>query len=111
MYHDIMTYLYHRCIGCGYSSVCKPKEMANMSDTRELHGPLWNLLFNIITCTFRSGNWELLPDALYSIGSLLCRATNETPDEQLLIHKRRSSLGESRPTQFTRSCALATRRC
>ncbi len=41
---------------------------------------------------------EVLPDALHSIRSLLCTATNSTPHERLFSFERRSSVGRSVPT-------------
>ena len=44
-------------------------------------------------------NWEVvLPDALHSIRSLLCRSINATPHERMLNYAQGSSLGESIPT-------------
>ena len=44
-------------------------------------------------------HWELvLLDALHSIRSLLCTATNQTPHERLFNHKRKSTFGTSVPT-------------
>ncbi|KAL7644528.1 UNVERIFIED_CONTAM: hypothetical protein RMT77_005360 [Armadillidium vulgare] len=43
--------------------------------------------------------WELvLPDALHSIRSLLCTATNATPHERLFSFPRKTSLGLSIPS-------------
>ncbi|MCP4800870.1 MAG: DDE-type integrase/transposase/recombinase, partial [bacterium] len=43
--------------------------------------------------------WQVvLPDALHSIRSLLCTATNETPHERMFRFPRRSSSGASVPT-------------
>ena len=43
--------------------------------------------------------WQVvLPDALHSIRSLLCTATNETPHERLFKYARRSSTGTSLPS-------------
>ncbi|KAL7635484.1 UNVERIFIED_CONTAM: hypothetical protein RMT77_014553 [Armadillidium vulgare] len=43
--------------------------------------------------------WELvLPDALHSIRSLLCTATNATPHERLFSFRRKTSLGLSIPS-------------
>ena len=44
-------------------------------------------------------HWQLvLPDALHSVRSLLCTATNETPHERMFSFKRRSTFGTSVPT-------------
>ena len=41
---------------------------------------------------------EVLPDALHSIRTLLCTATNETPHDRFFAFKRRSSAGQSLPS-------------
>ena len=44
-------------------------------------------------------HWQpVFQDALHSVRSLLCTATNETPHEQMLSFKRRSTFGTSVPT-------------
>ncbi len=44
-------------------------------------------------------HWQdVLPDALHSIRSLLCTATNNTPHERFFRFERRSSTGRSVPT-------------
>ena len=46
--------------------------------------------------------WEqFLPDALHSIRSLLCTATNATPHERLFNYNRRTSNGCSLPVWLT----------
>ena len=43
--------------------------------------------------------WEsVLPDAVHSIRSLLCTATNQTPHERMFNYKSKSSFGTSVPT-------------
>jgi len=49
-------------------------------------------------------NWEaVLPDALHSIRSLLCTATNTTPHERLFAFPRKTSSGTSIPSWLLRS--------
>ena len=46
--------------------------------------------------------WEaILPDALHSIRSLLCTATNATPHERLFHYNRKSTAGSSMPSWLT----------
>ena len=46
--------------------------------------------------------WELvLPDALHSIRSLLCTATNATPHERMFLYNRRSTYGTTLPNWLT----------
>jgi len=44
---------------------------------------------------------EVLPDALHSIRSLLCTATNATPHERMFVFPRKSSSGTSLPSWLT----------
>ncbi|XP_042221042.1 uncharacterized protein LOC121865597 [Homarus americanus] len=62
------------------------------------------IIWKTITLALRSKNivetnWEsVLPDALHSIRSLLCTATNKRPHQKLFNFQRRSALGSSMPT-------------
>nr|CAH8876409.1 unnamed protein product [Trichobilharzia regenti] len=68
-----------------------------------LNGTLWRA----ITLALRSrglptAQWEsVLLDALHSIRSLLCTATNATPHERLFTYNRRSTSGTTLPTWLT----------
>ena len=47
----------------------------------------------------KNTQWEqVLPDALHSIRSLLCTATNCTPHERMFHHQRRSTYGNALPS-------------
>ena len=65
-----------------------------------LNGTIWGA----ITLALRSKGldircWEsVLLDALHSIRSLLCTATNETPHERIFRYNRRATSGVSLPT-------------
>lgn len=55
--------------------------------------------------------WQVvLPDALHSIRSLLCTATNETPHERLFKYARRSSTGTSLPSWLSGPGTVLMRR-
>ena len=61
-------------------------------------------IWRTITAALKSRNlpircWQVvLPDALHSIRSLLCTATNDTPHERLLNYARPSSTGTAIPS-------------
>ena len=63
-------------------------------------GIYWIFRKNIHPCRGMDINrWqEVLPEALHSVRSLLCTATNSTPHERFLSFPRRSSSGTSIPT-------------
>ena len=55
--------------------------------------------------------WEMvLTDALHSVRSLLCTATNATPHEQFLSFPRKSMLGKSLPSWLTSPGTVLLRR-
>ena len=68
-----------------------------------LNGTLWKA----ITLALKSrglplSSWELvLPQALHSIRSLLCTATNATPHERLFSYNRKSETGTTLPSWLT----------
>ena len=74
-----------------------PEEMAKLNVTM---GVLWRK----ITATLMSrglpdNHWEsVIPDALYSQRSLLCKATNTTPHKRMFTFPRKSSSGYSIPS-------------
>lgn len=53
---------------------------------------------------------SVLGDALHSIRSLLCTATNETPHERMFGHPRRSSNGSSTPSWLSTPGKVLLRR-
>ena len=56
-------------------------------------------------------HWELaLPDALHSIRSLVCTATNETPHESMFRHNRRTTSGYSLPVWLTKPGPILIKR-
>ena len=68
-----------------------------------LNGTLWKA----VTLALKSQNlplssWEhVLPQALHSIRSLLCTATNATPHERFFSFNRRSESGTTLPSWLT----------
>ena len=66
----------------------------------KLNGTLWRaILLNLKSRKLETGQWEsVLMDALHSIRSLLCTATNCTPHERMFQHPRKSTSGNSLPS-------------
>ena len=52
----------------------------------------------------------MLPDALHSIRSLLCKSTNSTPHERFLSFPRKSVIGKSLPSWLTSTGPVLLRR-
>ena len=64
------------------------------------NGTIWKAVTMALkTCGLLMACWQdVLPDALHSLHSLLCKATNCGPYERLLNFERRSSVGGSVPS-------------
>ena len=67
------------------------------------NGIIWNaIMLALKTKKLDTSQWELvLVDALHSVRSLLCTATNCTPHERMFYHARKSTSGESLPSWIT----------
>ncbi len=90
--HELHSYLTRKGIAVSCTIPCNP---AGNGQVEKYNGTVWRA----VTMACRSKNlpikyWQdVLPDALYSLRSLLCTATNETPHERLLSLSRRSTSG------------------
>ncbi|CAB0017249.1 unnamed protein product, partial [Nesidiocoris tenuis] len=64
------------------------------------NGVIWKAVqLALRTHGLTKNQWEIvLQDALHSVRSLLCTATNATPHERMFLHPRRSSNGYSIPS-------------
>ena len=76
---------------------------AGNGQVERFNGTVWkavNLALKNINC--RVKYWqEVISDALHSVRSLLCTATNATPHERLFSFKCKSTSGQSMPTWLT----------
>ena len=65
-----------------------------------LNGTLWKAIqVSLHSRKQKLSDWEsVLPDALHSVRSLLCTATNQSPHERLFNYERRSTSGKSMPS-------------
>ncbi|CAB0013080.1 unnamed protein product, partial [Nesidiocoris tenuis] len=72
------------------------------------NGTIWRTIsLALKTNNLEVSDWEaVLADALHSIRSLLCTATNETPHERMFRHHRRSSNGCTLPSWLTPSAKV-----
>ncbi len=82
------------------SSRTTPYNPAGNGQVERYNGIVWKaIVMALRTRGLPTAHWqEVLPDALHSIRSLLCTATNSTPHERLFSFERRSSAGRSVPT-------------
>ena len=69
----------------------------------KLNHTLWrNITLALKSRGLPQSNWQdVLPDALHSIRTLLCTATNATPHERMFVFQRRSTSGTSVPSWLT----------
>lgn len=77
-----------------------------------LNGTLWRAItLALKSRSLPTAQWEsVMLDALHSIRSLLCTATNATPHERLFAYNRRSTSGTTLPTWLTEPGPILFRR-
>jgi len=96
MSRELKSYLHARGVATSHSS---PYHPTGNSQCERINLTVWRT----IKLMLRSRNlpeeyWEhVLQDALYSVRSLLCTSTNETPHDRFLGFPRKSMLGKSMP--------------
>ena len=100
MSHELKNYLLSKNVATCRTTPYNPQ---GNGQCEKLNGTLWKA----VTLALKSRNlpqscWQdVLPDALHSIRSLLCTATNSTPHERMFLFQRRSTSGTSLPTWLT----------
>ena len=94
---ELKSFLHSRGIATSRTSSYNPQ---GNGQVERYNGIIWkSVSFALESRGLPQSNWELvLPDALHSIRSLLCTATNCTPHERLFSYQRRSSSGHSVPS-------------
>nr|XP_027225402.1 uncharacterized protein LOC113817525 [Penaeus vannamei] len=94
---EVQDILVSKGIGCSRTTAYNPQ---GNGQVERFNGSIWRT----ITAALKSRGlptqyWQtVLPDALHSIRSLLCTATNATPHERLFNYARRSSTGTAIPS-------------
>lgn len=97
MSDELQRFLHDRGVATSRTTPYNPR---GNGQVERLNGTLWKA----ITLALRAqqlniSQWEcVLLDALHSVRSLLCTATNETPHERLFNFNRKSTTGISLPT-------------
>ena len=97
MSEDLKQYLLRLGIA---SSRTTPYNPRGNSQCERYNGVIWNAVsLALESRRLSAASWpEVLPDALHSIRSLLCTATNATPHERMFTFERRSVTGCALPT-------------
>ena len=109
MSNELHEYLSSRGIASSRTSPYTPR--AN-GQCERYNGIIWKVVqLGLRTHGLPNPRWELvLPDALHSIQSLLCMATNCTPHECLFAFDRRSATGQSIPLWMEPGAMVLLRR-
>lgn len=94
---EIKDYLRGKGIATSKTSRYHPE---GNGQVEKLNGTVWKAIQTTLhSSNMKLPHWEeILPNALHSIRSLLCTATNMTPHERMFKYSRRSSSGTSVPT-------------
>ena len=97
---ELKDFLVGRGIAQSHSTPYNPR---GNGQCEKYNGTIWKAVtLALSTKNLPVNCWELvLPDALHSIRSLLCVATNCTPHERLFAFQRKSTSGTSLPSWLT----------
>ena len=94
MSSEFVTHMNNLGIATSRTSIYNPRGNGQCERYNEV---IWSSVkLSLRTHDLPISHWEVvLPEALHSIRSLLCTATNTTPHERFLNFQRRSALGTS----------------
>ena len=105
---ELRHYLHEKSITTSYTSGYNPQFNGQVE---RLNGTLWYAISLSLDSQHRHiSEWETaLLDALHSVRSLLCTATNDTPHERMFTYQRKSTNGTSLPSWLTSSGKVLVR--
>ena len=94
---ETQNYLLGKSIATSKTSRYNPRCNGQVE---KLNGTLWKAVqVTLHSRKLKPSDWEsVLPDALHSIRSLLCTATNETPHDRMFNYSRKSTSGKTIPS-------------
>lgn len=109
MSDELKQFLHSRGIACSRTTPYNPE---GNGQVERYNGVIWkSVSLALKSRRLPVGAWEsVLPDALHSIRSLLCTATNQTPHERMFAFQRRSSHGDAIPTWLSTPGKVLLRR-
>ncbi len=109
MSHEFKTFLHEKGVATSRTTPYNPR---GNGQVERLNGTLWKTInMALKSHNLDVSNWEhFLPQALHSIRSLLCTATNSTPHERMFAFNRRSTSGTTLPTWLTNPGIVLMRR-
>ena len=94
---ETVNYLHSKGVATSKTSRYNPQ---GNGQVEKLNGTLWKAIqVTLHSRELKVSEWEtVLPDALHSIRSLLCTATNATPHERMFNFSRQSTAGKFIPS-------------
>jgi hypothetical protein len=97
MTEELRQYLVSKNVSTSRTSPYNPR---GNGQVERYNGTIWRTIsLSLKSRDLPTSLWETaLPDALHSIRSLLCTATNATPHEKVFTYTRRSSSGRTIPS-------------
>ena len=97
---ELKTFLHQKGIATSRTTSYNP---AGNGQVERCNGTVWKAInLALKTHQLPVKYWqEVISDALHSVRSLLCTATNATPHERLFSFQRKSTSGQSMPTWLT----------
>ncbi len=106
---EFKTFLHGKGVATSRTTPYNPQ---GNGQVERLNGTLWKTInMSIKSHNADVSNWEhFLPQALHSIRSLLCTATNATPHERMFSYNRRSTSGTTRRTWLTKTGTVLMRK-
>ena len=98
---ELKTFLHQKGIATSRTTSYNP---AGNGQVERCNGTVWRAInLALKTHQLPVKYWqEVISDALHSLRSLLCTATNATPHERLFSFQRKSTSGQSMPTWLTK---------
>ena len=109
MSKELRSFLTEKGIATSHTTPYNPQSNGQVE---RLNGTLWKtILLALNSRQLKVEQWEtVLPDALHSIRTLLCTATNATPHERMFRHDRRAATGLSLPSWLINSDTVLLRK-
>lgn len=94
---EYQNFMHEKGVATSYSSSYNPRGNGQIERT---NGTLWRTIrLALASRRLPVEAWGLvLPDALHSMRSLLCVATNQTPHERMFVHPRKTMNGQALPS-------------
>lgn len=109
MSDELRKYLHAKGVATSHTTAYNPQSNGQVE---RMNGIIWrSVVLALKSRVMAIEQWEVvLPDALHSIRSLLCTATNCTPHERMFHHNRKAATGSSLPSWLVRADKVLLRK-